>query len=129
MLGLAAIAVRRLRIHAVPAAIALVSLAIRLVWVIWVHRPADYMFSDMLDYIDRAQFALAHPRTPEPFAAFFAPGTHLAFAGALWLSDGNLMGPGILLALLGAPIPLLVYHLAGELQGGPSWLDPTARAA
>ncbi len=58
--------------------IAVVVLAVisRLIWVLWVHPPADYVFSDMKKYLLRAQDFAEHGFHPQRTLAWQAWGTH-----------------------------------------------------
>ncbi len=62
--------------------LALVILAIvtRLVWVLWVHPPADYIFSDMKKYLLRAQDLAENGFHPARTLAWQAFGTHYLLA-------------------------------------------------
>jgi len=62
--------------------VALIALAVisRLIWVLWVHPPADYVFSDMKKYLLRAQDFAEHGFHPQRTLAWQAWGTHYLLA-------------------------------------------------
>jgi hypothetical protein len=85
------------------------ALASRLVWVLVVHPPGDYVFSDMAKYVDRAQDLAEHGfRWGIRPMAWQAWGTHYILAVPLWLfGKDNLVAGAILWALMGAgAVPL-----------------------
>lgn len=61
-------------------ALCVLALATRLAWVLWVHPPWDYVFSDMKKYLDRAQLLVEHGFSPERRMAWQAWGTHYLLA-------------------------------------------------
>ena len=56
--------------------VALAALAVRLVWNLAVHRPLDYVASDMAGYLERAQASIDAPDDPQPYLTLFPWGTH-----------------------------------------------------
>ncbi|MCX4246582.1 hypothetical protein [Paraliomyxa miuraensis] len=69
------------------------ALLTRLIWVLWVHPPGDYVFSDMKKYVERAQDLAVHGWHPERTLAWQAWGTHYLLAIPL-----RLFGPDALVA-------------------------------
>lgn len=61
-------------------ALVVLALVTRLVWVLWVHPPADYVFSDMKKYLVRAQDLAEHGFHPQRTLAWQAWGTHYLLA-------------------------------------------------
>src|SRR5688572_27932076 len=64
----------------------LAALTTRLSWVLWIHPPGDYIYSDMHKYVDRAQRLATlgfEPSTRE--LAWQVWGTHYLLAIPLWL--------------------------------------------
>ena len=98
------------------------ALATRLVWVLWIHPPWDYLFSDMARYIARARELAEHGMVPgrRPLA-WQAWGTHTLYALPLRIfGPRNLASVAVLNALLGAAAVPLTYLLACRLtRRGP----------
>jgi hypothetical protein len=65
-------------------AIAAVGLAIRLYWVLKLHPPGDFVFSDMNSYVERAHSLLA--RKYDAFDWIYPPGTSVWLAAAMRLA-------------------------------------------
>src|SRR3954451_10327786 len=85
-----------------------VGAALRLVWVLVVHDPADYVFSDMQGYVSRA-IRLAAGADLVRFDAFYPPGTHLLLAAPLDVfgtGRGGLRAAAVLWWALSAVTPL-----------------------
>lgn len=83
----------------------LVALALltRLVWVLWLHPPGDYVFSDMQKYVERAQDLAAHGFHPERTLAWQAWGTHHLLAIPLWIFGTDALWAGaVMWGLMGA---------------------------
>ena len=72
----------------------LVALALltRLAWVLWLHPPADYVFSDMHKYLERAQSLVEHGFQPDRRMAWQAWGTHVLLAIPLKLFGKDALG-------------------------------------
>jgi hypothetical protein len=56
--------------------VTLAALAVRLVWNLSVHRPMDFVFSDMGGYLERARTSIDFPDQPRGYFALFPWGTH-----------------------------------------------------
>ncbi len=56
------------------------AIATRFAWVMWIHPPSDYVFSDMRKYVERAQALVDHGFLPERTMAWQAWGTHAILA-------------------------------------------------
>ena len=101
------------------------ALLTRLVWVLVVHPPGNYVFSDMNMYVKRATDLAVHgPRSGVRDLAWQAFGTHYLLAGVF-----KIFGPGapyraaaVVWGLLGAAAVPLTYLLACRVL-------PTARLA
>lgn len=92
----------------------LLALASRLVWVLWVHPPGDYVFSDMYKYVERAQRLAEHGFTPgDRTLAWQAWGTHhiLAIPLAIFGKD-NLTAGAVVWGIMGALAVPVGYLLA-----------------
>ncbi|WAS93633.1 ArnT family glycosyltransferase [Nannocystis punicea] len=87
----------------------------RLVWVLWVHPPGNYLYSDMRLYMERA-VALADKGIPAPTRtlAWQAYGTHTLLAAPLRLfgTAPPMVAGALLWGLLGAAAVPLAYLLA-----------------
>ena len=69
------------------------ALVTRLVWVLWIHPPGDYVFSDMRKYVDRAEDLALYGIHPSRPLAWQVWGTHYLLAIPLafvspWISCG-----------------------------------------
>jgi hypothetical protein len=86
----------------------------RLVWVLFVHPPGDYVFSDMAKYVERAQDLADNGfRWGIRPLAWQAWGTHYILAVPLWLfGKDNMVAASIMWALMGAGAVPLGYLLA-----------------
>jgi hypothetical protein len=83
----------------------LVALALltRLVWVLWLHPPGDYVFSDMQKYVERAQDLAEHGFHPDRTLAWQAWGTHHLLALPLWIFGTDALWAGaVMWGLMGA---------------------------
>lgn len=90
---------------------------LRLVWVLLIHPPQDYLFSDMYGYAVRA-VDLAAGEDLHRFDAFYPPGTHMLLAVPLKLFGGETSGlpaAAFVWWALGSAIPFLAWRLAGCL--------------
>lgn len=98
-----------LRFLLILTAVAVVS---RLVWALWVHPPADYVFSDMAKYVQRAESLAAHGfRSGVRTLAWQTWGTHYLLAVPLALT-GSLRVAGVAWGLMGAAAVPAAYLLA-----------------
>lgn len=105
-------------------ALGLLALATRLLWVLWVHPPADYVFRDMYAYLFNAQHVVDNGFAPHRHMAFQAWGTHQLLALPLRLFGRDALVPaGILWACLGAAAVPLIYVLACRVCSRP-WVAP-----
>jgi 4-amino-4-deoxy-L-arabinose transferase-like glycosyltransferase len=98
------------------AAIALGALT-RFLWVLWAHPPLNYLHSDMLSYVGRAQ-VLASGGHLGRYAAFYPPGTHLLIALPLSLFGvhrSGLWAASVVWALLSSLTPFFVWRLGRVL--------------
>ncbi len=98
-------------------ALVVLSLITRLVWVLWVHPPEDYVFSDMARYIERAREAAAHPFSHGYMGgAWQAFGTHVLLALPLALPAAyGLRAAAVLWALMSAASVPVGYRLGTRL--------------
>lgn len=91
--------------------------AARLGWILWVHPPYDYVFSDMQGYVERAA-RVASGQSPEHYDAFFPPGTHLILSAPFKLlgtGATGLRGAAVLWWAMSSATPLLAWGLASRL--------------
>jgi hypothetical protein len=90
------------------------ALLTRLVWVLWIHPPGDYVFSDMHKYVARAQDLAEHGFRPgQRPLAWQAWGTHTLLALPLAIAGkDNLTVAAAFWGLLGAAAVPLGYLLA-----------------
>jgi hypothetical protein len=73
------------------------ALLTRLAWVLWIHPPGSYVFSDMKKYVDRAQDLVDHGFHPDRTLAWQAWGTHYLLAIPLKLLGRDALGAAALL--------------------------------
>lgn len=89
------------------------ALATRMAWVLWLHPPGDYVYSDMKLYLDRARDLAEHGFHPDRTLAWQAFGTHHLLALPLWIFGKDALWAGALLwGLLGAAAVPAGYLLA-----------------
>lgn len=92
------------------------ALLTRLVWVLVIHRPGDYRFSDMRLYVERATLVAEKgwPPPPSRHMAWQAFGTHglLSVPLRLFGTEPPMTAAGVLWGLLGAAAVPLTYLLA-----------------
>lgn len=83
------------------------ALLTRLVWVLWVHPPGDYVFSDMKKYVERAQDLVEHGFHPDRTLAWQAWGTHHLLAIPLWIFGKDALWSGAVMwgAMAAAAVP------------------------
>jgi 4-amino-4-deoxy-L-arabinose transferase-like glycosyltransferase len=84
------------------------------VWVLVVHPPFDYAYSDMGGYVGRAM-RLVETGALERYDAFYPPGTHLLLAAVFEVfgpDDVGLWAGAVVWALLSAAAPFLMWRLA-----------------
>jgi Dolichyl-phosphate-mannose-protein mannosyltransferase len=95
-------------------ALLLLALVTRLIWVLWVHPPGDYVFSDMKKYLERATVLAEHGWQPgDRDFAWQAWGTHVLLALPLELFGAkSLRAAAAFWALLAAGAVPLAYLLA-----------------
>lgn len=97
--------------------VTLAALAVRLAWNLFVHPPADYAFSDMGGYIDRAREVFDMKLVPEPYRTLFPWGTHaLVFLEMAVFGKHGKAGLGALFALVGAAGVAYAYAVARRLH-------------
>lgn len=101
----------------------------RLVWALWVHPPARFVFSDMSGYVSRAQRlaeGLVEPGQRE--LAWQAYGTHFVLAAPLWLfgKKVGLWVAGALWGVLGGVCVPMTYLLGRRVL--PALVDDDRRA-
>ncbi|MFO0756471.1 MAG: glycosyltransferase family 39 protein [Byssovorax sp.] len=90
---------RHLRLFMVTVA----ALSVRLNWNLRIHPPAEFAYSDMGGYIERATAMLTQPWVPRPWFALFPYGTHVFIALVkLIAGKDNKTALGVAFALLGA---------------------------
>lgn len=95
--------------------LALVALALltRLLWVLWVHPPWDYVYSDMGKYVERAQDLVENGLHPDRTLAWQAWGTHHLLAVPLWIFGKDALWAGaVTWGLMGASAVPAGYLLA-----------------
>lgn len=95
----------------------MLALVTRLVWVLWVHPPGDYVFSDMKKYLERAvQLAEEGWRAGDRDLAWQAWGTHVLLAIPLKLfGTDSLRAAAAFWGLLAAGAVPLSYLLAARV--------------
>jgi hypothetical protein len=95
---------------------------VRVVWVLGLHPPMDYVYSDMKSYVDTAvRFAQGAPL--DRFDAFYPPGTHLILALPLIVfgTDRTGLWAGALLwCALSAFAPYAMWRFAKHLLTVPA---------
>lgn len=90
-----------------------VALVTRLAWVLWIHPPDAYVFSDMHKYVGRAQELASHGiHFGRRSLAWQTWGTHYVLALPLWLFGGSLRAGAVLWGLMGAAAIPAAYLLA-----------------
>jgi hypothetical protein len=94
--------------------ITVLALVTRLVWILWIHHPGDYIFSDMKKYVVRAQLLADDGWTlAERTEAWQAWGTHYILAIPFKIFGGeNFTAGGVVWALMGAMSVPLGYLVA-----------------
>lgn len=109
----------------------LVGLALltRLVWVLWVHPPWDYVYSDMGKYVERAQDLAEHGFRIDRTLAWQAYGTHHLLAIPLWIFGGDALWAGALMwGLMGASAVPAGYLLSCRVSTRP-WMPKVVGVA
>jgi 4-amino-4-deoxy-L-arabinose transferase-like glycosyltransferase len=94
----------------------------RFIWVLVLHQPFDYMFSDMAGYVGRAT-SLVETASLRRYDAFYPPGTHLLLAGVFRIfgvGGGGLWAGAVLWASLSAAAPFFMWRLARLLLTPPA---------
>ena len=103
-------------------ALVAVAIATRLVWVLWVHPPWQFVFSDMSKYLERAQDLVQHGFRPgiRPLA-WQAWGTHYVLALPLLIFGKKaLWAAALLWACMSAAAVPLAYRLACRVATRPA---------
>lgn len=102
-------------------ALAVLALASRVAWVLWVHPPQDFDFKDMHVYLEYARRLVEHGLAPDRGMAFQAWGTHtlLALPLALFGAHGPLAA-ALLWAAMGAAAVPMTYLLACRVASRPA---------
>jgi 4-amino-4-deoxy-L-arabinose transferase-like glycosyltransferase len=86
---------------------------VRVVWVLIIHNPVDYIYSDMERYVTRAQ-SLAMGADMWRYDAFYPPATHvlLAMPMTLFGTEGaGLWADAVLWCALSASVPFFAWRL------------------
>ncbi len=110
-------------------ALVVLALLTRLVWVLWIHPPADYVFSDMKKYVLRAQDLVAHGIHSDRTLAWQSWGTHYVLALPLKLfGKGALTAGAVTWALLAAAAVPGGYLLACRVSTR-RWMPPVVGVA
>lgn len=93
------------------------ALLTRLVWVLWIHPPGDYVFSDMGQYVERARRLVLNGFEPgSRELAWQVWGTHVLLALPLRLFGlDDLTAAAVMWGLMGAAAVPLAYLLACRL--------------
>jgi len=87
---------------------------VRVVWVLWLHPPLGYLYSDMGGYVERAM-RVASGAAPVPYDAFYPPGTHLLLAAPLFVfgpDRAGLWAGAVLWCALSAFTPFAMWRFA-----------------
>lgn len=95
----------------------LLALASRWIWVLWIHPPGDYVFSDMGQYVARAQRLATLGFEPgHRELAWQVWGTHVVLALPLWLfGPENYVPAALMWGAMGAAAVPAAYLLACRL--------------
>jgi 4-amino-4-deoxy-L-arabinose transferase-like glycosyltransferase len=94
----------------------------RFIWVLALHHPFDYVFSDMAGYVGRAQ-ELVDTGTLRRYDAFYPPGVHLLLAGVFRIfgtGQSGLWAAAALWAALSSAAPFFMWRLARLLLTRPA---------
>lgn len=95
------------------AALAVLAVASRLLWALWLHPTEQHVFKDMSGYVAHARYLVEHGLRVEPGMVFQAWGTYALLAVPLWLFGVEALRPAaVLWALLGAAAVPITYLLA-----------------
>lgn len=96
-------------------------LATRFAWVMWIHPPWDYVFSDMAKYVNRATALAEHGFVwGDRTLAWQAWGTHYILAVPLKLfGKDNLVAGAVLWALMGGLTVPLAYLVGCRVSSRP----------
>ncbi len=93
--------------------ITLIAVVSRLIWVLWIHPPDAYVFSDMKKYVERAQDLAMHGFRPGVRTlAWQTWGTHYLLAVPLSIFGGSLRAAGAVWGLMGAAAVPAAYLLS-----------------
>ncbi|MBK6917158.1 MAG: hypothetical protein IPH07_07145 [Deltaproteobacteria bacterium] len=105
-------------------AIFVAALVVRVHWNLFVHPPADYVYSDMNGYVGRAEGLFVQPWSKREYAAFYPWGTHvLMFAVERVFGKGQLGPVGVAFAVIGAANAMFGYLLARRASRF-AWVAP-----
>ncbi len=98
------------------------ALVTRLLWVLWIHPPSAYVFSDMHGYVTRARMLFENGFQPGTRnLAWQAYGTHYLLAGVLLIVRNSLFAAGVVWGLMGAAVIPMAYLLAARVCTRP-WM-------
>lgn len=98
------------------------ALLTRLIWVLWLHPPGDYVFSDMKKYVERAQDLAEHGFHPDRTLAWQAWGTHYLLAIPLRIFGTDALWSGaVLWGVMGASAVPAGYLLSCRVSTRP-WM-------
>jgi hypothetical protein len=98
--------------------ITLLALGVRLVWNLKIHPPAEYVFSDMRGYVDRANWLVDNPFKRSVDEAFFPYGAHYLLAAVKALfGKTNETATAVYQAITGALAVGLAYAMSRRLSG------------
>lgn len=90
--------------------------ALRIAWIVFLHPPVGFVYSDMRGYVQRAEhLAVGDPL--RPVDAFYPPGTHLLLSIPIKIygPDAGLWGAAILWCVLSIAAVWLSWRLARHL--------------
>jgi hypothetical protein len=111
-------------IHAIAIATALLALAVRLYWTVWVQNPLQALYSDMGGYHSRAIDALEGNLQGDPRSyAFFPWGAHVLIAGELALvGRTNAWGVAIVQSIVSTIPAVCVVYLTARVVKARFWV-------
>ena len=110
-------------------ALVVLSVLSRLAWVLWIHPPGDYVFSDMLKYVKRAQDLAENGFHPDRTLAWQAWGTHYLLALPLKVFGKEAFTEaGVLWGLMAASAVPAGYLLSCRVSSR-AWMPPAVGVA